>query len=150
MAYPSVNGQRVEWPAAIDAVSAHAKVGLLTGNWPEGAQTKLEVYRLWPYFEGCVGAYGCDGMHRNDLVPVAVRRGCRRWGRVDRAVLVGDTPADIAAAKAGHRALASSGTEVLSVAVNTGFSTPEDLKAAEPDVLIDDLEQGLDALLAVL
>lgn len=133
--------------ASVHAVRKTAKVGLLTGNWKEGARAKLHGFGLGELFEGCVGAYGGDGMHRNELVPVAVRRAIRRWGRVDRVVVIGDTVADVACARAGAEALP--GTEVVAVAVETGFATIDDLRASKPDLLLVDLDKGLPELLSV-
>src|SRR5258707_11004645 len=47
-------------------------MGLLTGNFIEGARVKLEYFDLWKYFP--CGAFGGDSADRNDLVPVALRR----------------------------------------------------------------------------
>ena len=49
--------------ASVHAVRRHAEVGLLTGNWFEGAWAKLAGFGLDELFDGCVGAYGGDGMH---------------------------------------------------------------------------------------
>ena len=47
-------------------------VGLLTGNFEEGARIKLGHFDLWQYFS--CGAYGGDAADRNALVPFAVER----------------------------------------------------------------------------
>lgn len=140
-------------PGVVDAVrtvAERAEVGLLTGNWEEGARTKLQVYRLWHMFDGCVGAFGSDGVHRDELIPVAHRRAVRRWGQVDRVVLIGDTPADVQAARAASAVFGTSGPTVIAVAVGTGYATPEALEASKPDLLVPDLAQGLEALLGCL
>jgi phosphoglycolate phosphatase-like HAD superfamily hydrolase len=134
-------------PEALSALQEVAVLGLVTGNWPEGARTKLEVYGLSRFFTDCVGAYGDDALDRNHLVPVAVRRARRRMDRVDRVVLVGDTPADVASARAGAEALGPGGPEVVAVAVSTGFAPIEALKASAPDLLLEDLASGLPELL---
>ena len=133
---------------AVEATQKKAEVGLLTGNWREGARTKLAAHGLSDLFEGCVGAYGGDAMDRNLLLPVAVRRACRRWGKVDRVIVVGDTPADVRCAQAGAAVLTR--TQVVSVAVETGFASPEELKASGPDYQLQDLSSGLATLLAQL
>lgn len=133
---------------AVREVALRAEVGLLTGNWKEGAHAKLAGFGLDGLFEGCVGAYGGDGMRRDDLVPVAVRRAQRRWGQVQRVVVIGDTVADVACARAGDRALPD--VDVVAVAVTTGFAPYEQLVAAQPDLLLPDLEQGLSGLLGLL
>src|SRR5215510_11500723 len=58
----------------LDALGARADahVGLLTGNFVEGARIKLEYFDLWKYFPW--GAFGGDSASRNDLVPVALAR----------------------------------------------------------------------------
>ena len=135
-------------PEVIHAIGDRAKVGLLTGNWEGGARIKLDTHGLGPLFAGCVGAYGSDAAVRNDLVPIAYRRAMRRWGRLGRVIVVGDTPADVACARAGAEAL--DGVDVLAVAVQTGFCSIGDLEQSRPDVLLTDLEQGLDDFLALL
>src|SRR4029077_14237705 len=47
-------------------------LGLLTGNFVDGARIQLEYFDLCEYFP--FGAFGGDAADRNDLVPVAVRR----------------------------------------------------------------------------
>jgi phosphoglycolate phosphatase len=136
--------------AALSAVQGHARLGLVTGNWPEGARTKLDVFGLADFFEGCPGAYGDDAVDRDQLLPVAVARARRRWGAIRRVVLVGDTPADISCARAGAMQMGSDGPEVIAVGVQTGFAGPEALAAAKPDLLLVDLVVGLPALLSAL
>lgn len=133
---------------AVREVALHAEVGLLTGNWKEGARAKLAGFGLDGLFEGCIGAYGGDGMCRDELVPVAVRRARRRLGSIHRVVVIGDTAADVACARAGDRELPN--VDVLAVAVGTGFAPYEDLVAAQPDLLIPDLDQGLAELVGLL
>ena len=137
-------------PDVVHRVRQVAKVGLLTGNWPEGARIKLGAHGLGQIFDGCVGAYGDDATSRNQLVPFAVRRGIRRWGEVRRVIVIGDTPADVACARAGAELMGSDGPEVLAVAVETGFSTPEQLRESGPDLQLTDLSVGLAALLDLI
>ena len=136
--------------AALSAVQAQARLGLVTGNWPEGARTKLDVFGLAHFFDGCPGAYGDDALDRDQLLPVAVARARRRWGAIRRVVLIGDTPADISCARAGAAQMGLGGPEVIAVGVQTGFASPEDLAAAKPDLLLTDLVVGLPALLSAL
>src|SRR4029450_2321943 len=58
----------------IDALEQRDDValGLLTGNFIDGARIKLGYFDLWKYFPS--GAFGGDSANRNDLVPVAMRR----------------------------------------------------------------------------
>jgi phosphoglycolate phosphatase-like HAD superfamily hydrolase len=117
-------------------------VGLLTGNVAEGARIKLEVTGLGGYFR--LGAYGEDAETREALLPVArARAAALGWAQPDprRIVVIGDTPRDVAVARA-HGARA--------VAVATGWTAPEELEACGPDALLPDLsrlEESLDALL---
>ena len=50
-------------------------LGLLTGNFKDGARIKLERFDLWRYFP--CGAFGDDSPDRNALVPVALDRAAR-------------------------------------------------------------------------
>ena len=137
-------------PDVVRQTKRLAKVGLLTGNWPEGARIKLAAHGLGDQFEGCVGAYGDDAPDRNHLVPFAVKRARRRWGEIRRVVVIGDTPADVACARAGAALLGPDGPDVLAVAVETGFSTPAQLRDACPDLQLTDLASGLQELLDLI
>lgn len=117
----------------LDALAARSDVflGLLTGNFAEGARIKLEYFDLWRYFR--CGAYGDDAADRNALVPFAVERaaGCGFNGvSPDRIFVVGDTPNDVACAHAvGARA----------VAVATGSYTVEQLRETGASDVFPDL-----------
>jgi phosphoglycolate phosphatase len=108
-----------------------AAQGLLTGNLRRGAQAKLGHHGLWDYFP--FGAFADDGEQRNDLGPHALRRARERHG-VDfapgRTWVVGDTPHDIASARAFG---------ANSLAVATGSHSQADLAAHHPTVLLPDL-----------
>lgn len=107
-------------------------VGLLTGNIENGARVKLSFFGIWERFS--LGAYGSDDEERKNLVPFAVERAARRFGRrpnVSDVWLVGDTPNDIAAARA-H------GARVLAVA--SGPHTLEDLSDHAPDASVLSLD----------
>ncbi len=105
--------------------------GLLTGNWRECAEVKLERFDLWHRFP--FGAFGDDGPHRPDLVPAALRRAEKLLGhayRPEHVVIVGDSARDIACAHAhGIRA----------IAVATGFASEEALREAGADWVYADL-----------
>lgn len=115
-------------------------LALLTGNLVRGAELKLTQYGLWHYFE--FGAYADDHHDRNALGPVAQARALDKHGHVfppERIYILGDTPHDIACARAiGARA----------IAIATGGCTREQLAAHAPDYLFDDLGD-LSAVLAV-
>jgi phosphoglycolate phosphatase len=106
-------------------------LALLTGNFIESAQIKLEHFDLWKYFP--CGAFGGDAANRNDLVPVAMTR-ARECGIADVApenvLVVGDTPNDVECALvAGARP----------IAVATGGYSMEELRASGADIVFKDL-----------
>jgi phosphoglycolate phosphatase len=117
----------------LDALSARGDcaLGLLTGNVRQGAEIKLRTFGLWEYFS--IGAFGCDRELRSELVAVALERAEQHFGeRFEPAgtLVIGDTPADIEAARAGG---------CISVAVATGRYGLSELRACEPDVLLEHL-----------
>ncbi len=127
-------------PGVHQALAATARRGtnaLLTGNWRAGARAKLAPVDLWESF--ALGAFGDDSGNRNDLVPVAEARARSAGLSFGRTVVIGDTPADVACARAGG---------AVAVAVSTGWSTREALVSAGPDLLLEDLAVGLPRLLA--
>ena len=125
-AYPGV-------PEVLEALHLRADVinSLLTGNIQANAVVKLSAFGLERWLDFDVGAYGSDPHEeRSDLVAVARERAAAKYSEPTGAVLVGDTPLDVRAAKeAGARA----------VAVATGFADPEALRASSPDVYLEDL-----------
>ncbi|HEY1084046.1 MAG TPA: HAD family hydrolase [Prosthecobacter sp.] len=90
------------------AQSGRADLGLLTGNVRAGADIKLKRFDLHAFFLD--GAFGDDAEDRNHLGPVAVQRVSSATGRQylpEEIVVIGDTPKDIACARAiGARCLA--------------------------------------------
>ena len=119
--------------ALLDDLQARDGVylGLLTGNFEAGARIKLEYFDLWRYFQ--CGAFGDDAADRNALVPFAVSR-AREFGVPDLAphdiLVVGDTPHDIACARA---------VGATPVAVATGMFTTEQLRDSGADIVFRDL-----------
>jgi phosphoglycolate phosphatase-like HAD superfamily hydrolase len=127
----------------LDDLHARADVflGLLTGNFEQGARIKLEHFDLWRYFR--CGAFGDDAPDRNALVPFAVER-ARRCGLdqpdPDRIFVVGDTPLDVACARA---------VGAVPIAVATGTFSVDELRASGADLVFEDLTDRvpfLDAL----
>lgn len=117
-------------------------VGLLTGNIEAGARIKLEPTGLLPHF--CLGAFGSDARDRDQLPSVAVVRAEALTGKPispDQVVVIGDTPLDIACARAF-------GARVVSVA--TGGHQPEELASHRPDLLFRDLSDVSEVLGALL
>jgi phosphoglycolate phosphatase len=119
--------------ALLDALQPRPDVflGLLTGNFEEGARIKLEHFGLWRYFR--CGAYGDDASDRNALVPFAVKR-ARACGLPDlpphQILVVGDTPHDVACALA---------VGALPVGVATGSYGVDQLRASGADIVFEDL-----------
>lgn len=105
-------------------------LGLVTGNLTRIGWRKLERAGLRDYFR--FGAFGEMARTRAGLVRLAIREGLRRgWiGRDAPVSLIGDAPADIAAARAN-------GIRIISV--KTGITPPEELRALEPDFLLPNL-----------
>ncbi len=107
------------------------RVGLLTGNLPRGAQVKLGYFGLAEFF--AFGAFGDKHLLRDDVAREALQAVHERCGKdasLDRVFVVGDTPLDVACARAiGAQA----------VAVATGHYTMEQLAATKPDLLLADL-----------
>ncbi|MDP6933489.1 MAG: hypothetical protein QGG40_11265, partial [Myxococcota bacterium] len=116
----------------------------------EGARAKLEAYELWRWFEEAPGAFGEDAPRREELLPVAWKRARERGMHGSRVIVIGDTPADVRTARVGAELLGPGAPEVLAVAVRTGFATDESLEESAPDLLLENLEVGLEALLAMV
>jgi phosphoglycolate phosphatase-like HAD superfamily hydrolase len=117
----------------LEALDARADVGmgLLTGNFEAGARVKLGHFDLWRYFT--FGAFGGDAADRNALVPFAVER-ARTCGLPEIAdsdvIVVGDTPHDVLCAHAAG---------ATAVAVATGPSSVDELRAAGAEHVFPDL-----------
>jgi phosphoglycolate phosphatase len=108
-------------------------LGLLTGNFIEGARLKLEYFDLWKYFP--CGAFGGDSPDRNALVPVAIRR-AREAGFADfetsHVIVVGDTPSDVECARV---------VGATPVAVATGGYSVEQLRETGAEIVFADLSE---------
>ena len=73
-------------------------VGLGTGNVPRGAALKLESAGIAGLFDMARGGYGDDGDERHEVLATGARR-CDPTGALP-VVIIGDTPRDVAAARA--------------------------------------------------
>ena len=106
------------------------ELGLLTGNLREGARLKLEHYGIAEFFG--FGAYGDHHLERDDVARTAWDHLRRRWPQVrgEDVWVFGDTPLDIRCAR-------TIGARVVAVA--TGWHPPQELQAAQPDLLLPDL-----------
>jgi len=129
--------------ASLEALESREDVGvgLLTGNYRQGAAIKLGHFGLWERFG--FGAFGDAHADRRHLVPIAIAEAERALGvRVppSRVVVIGDTPLDVDCARA-HGAVA--------VAVATGPFSTDELAASSPDLVLETLED-LPALIRVV
>lgn len=103
-------------------------VGLLTGNFREGAHRKLAHYGLADYFP--FGSFGDTHLERDDVARAALEMLQQEHADLDleRVWVIGDTPADIQCGQAiGAR----------TVAVATGWIEIEELAARQPDHLFE-------------
>ncbi|HAW27563.1 MAG TPA: haloacid dehalogenase [Planctomycetaceae bacterium] len=108
-------------------------LGLLTGNFEQGAKQKLAHYELQQYFD--FGAYGDHHADRDDVAHEALRQIRERHAAelLERTSVwvLGDTPNDITCARA-------IGANVIAVA--TGVYSLEELRQCEPDYLFEHFE----------
>ena len=121
----------IEALEALKARQDRYMIGLLTGNFEQGARLKLESFGLNSYF--ATGAFGSDHEDRNKLLPIAVERFRIISGRdfdFGDCIVIGDTPRDVLCAKPYN---------ATSIAVATGPYSPSSLVAAGADVVVDDL-----------
>jgi phosphoglycolate phosphatase len=106
-------------------------LALLTGNFEAAARLKLAYFDLWRYFR--CGAFGDAAPDRNGLLPRAVSTvaacGGPAFAATD-AVVIGDTPLDIACAKFSL---------ARSIGVATGMHSVDELRSAGADVVFADL-----------
>src|SRR5690606_1805481 len=118
-----------------------AAVGLGTGNIRAGARIKLERVELDSTFT--FGGFGCDAESRAELIRIGAERGARALGvslTSCRVVVIGDTPKDVAAARA-------IGAECIGV--GTGHFSPQALIDSGATSAFADLSApgAIDALL---
>jgi len=107
-------------------------LALVTGNLTRIGWRKLERAGLSQYFR--FGAFGEMAKTRGGLARLAIEQ-ARREGliRADSPIsLVGDAVQDVQAARENG---------IRAIAVRTGITPPEDLEAARPDLLLEDLTQ---------
>ncbi|MFD4237150.1 HAD hydrolase-like protein [Streptomyces sp. NPDC058542] len=124
--------------AALDTVAAMDDVvqSIVTGNIRAVAKTKIQVFGLDTYIQFPYGGYGDDHDDRADLVRTAIARTRAAKGAhvaLTDVLLIGDTPADVAAARAA-------GVPVLAVA--TGRTSATELAEAGATTTINDLHDA--------
>jgi phosphoglycolate phosphatase-like HAD superfamily hydrolase len=130
-------GELLAWLAGREDV----KLGLLTGNYQAVARLKLARAGIGSYFPGGQGAFGSDAEDRAALPAIARRRA----GTVglphprERTFVIGDTPRDIACARADG---------VRCMAVTTGPFAADQLTGA--DAVVSGAGELRDALAAEL
>ncbi len=109
-------------------------VALLTGNWEPGAKAKLARFDLNRFFP--FGAFGCDGVERSELPPVALDRAERARGRrflPEEVLIIGDSIHDVSCAHAHG---------IPCLAVGTGRTPESALQAAGADWFVPDLRSA--------
>ena len=84
--------------ATLEEVAATAKTALLTGNPEPMARARMERLGLARFFARGEGAFGCEAEDRRRLIGLARER-AGGWPAED-TVAVGDTPLDVAGARA--------------------------------------------------
>ena len=106
----------VAWLAERDG----ARLGLLTGNFEPVGRLELARAGFGEWFRSAPGAFGSDSEDRAALPAIARRRA----GHIprDQAIVIGDTPRDIACARAD---------DLRCVAVATGQFGREELSDAD-------------------
>jgi phosphoglycolate phosphatase-like HAD superfamily hydrolase len=109
------------------------RLALLTGNLEPIAWLKISRAGLDHYFERGQGGFGSDNEDRTEL-PAIARKRAGGYPR-SKTVIIGDTPRDIACARADG---------VRCVAVATGPFKAEEL--AKADVVVQSAHQLLDVL----
>jgi phosphoglycolate phosphatase len=122
-------------PEVLRALDADPDVRstVLTGNTEANAAVKLAAFELTRWIDLEIGAFGSDDHDRTALVPIALERARRLRGlRLDPedVWVVGDTPRDLACARAGG---------VRCALVATGHAPLEELRATDADVVLEDL-----------
>jgi phosphoglycolate phosphatase len=117
---------------------------VLTGNVRRMAEMKLGAVGLDANLDLETGAYGDSHEIRSELVHLARGNAARKYGREfagTATVLVGDTPLDVAAARA---------TGARAVAVATGGTSADKLAESGADAVLPDLTDTPAVLSAIL
>lgn len=116
-------------PALLQSLAANDDhlLSLVTGNYEPVARVKLHAAGIGHFFREGQGGFGSDAEDRAQLPPIARRRAGRAAGLDqdyprEQTVVIGDTPRDIACARADG---------LRCVAVTTGPHPAEDLTGAD-------------------
>jgi len=116
-------------------------LGLLTGNAERGARKKLSPFNINHFFK--FGAFGSDGFYRNELPPIAKKRGEEYSGttfRDDEIFVIGDTPSDVECGKI---------LNAKTIGINTFTEFYEELVKSKPDFIFDGFEDTKAVLNAI-
>lgn len=107
---------------------------LLTGNLSVAAEIKLNQVDLWHYFDGKPHSFGEISHQRSELARFAGKQYnefLRAELKPEQFIIIGDTPNDIACARAF-------GAKAVAVATGRNHSA-EELAEFKPDILLEDL-----------
>jgi len=110
---------------------AEATVSLGTGNFRGSARLKLKHYGIAQHFR--FGGFGDRTTVRAGIIEQGIRAANRAVGTHGTVFVIGDTVHDVAAAKANG---------AVAIAVATGLPSRDELAKANPDVLLDTLEDA--------
>jgi phosphoglycolate phosphatase len=116
-------------------------VGLLTGNFLEGAKIKLSVFDLFKRFK--FGVFGDDTYIRNDMPGIAKNKIKKLFNSditFNEMIIIGDTIYDIECAKYSG---------AISIAVGTGWTDEAVLKSKKPDYYFKDLSDNKEVIKAM-
>ena len=130
-------------PELLESLSARedVRLSLVTGNFEPIARLKLRRAGVGRFFERGQGGFGSDSEDRTVLPELARRRAGAdgvAWPR-ERTIVIGDTPRDIACARADG---------VRVIGVTTGPHPAEDLRDADAVAGPGELAGVLEQLLA--
>jgi phosphoglycolate phosphatase len=106
---------------------------VLTGNLAVNAALKVTAFGLERWLDMGIGAYGSDDQDRTRLVPIAIDKASRRYGHrfgPEEVWIIGDTPRDLACARAGG---------ARCVLVGTGRFSFDELVREDADAVLSDL-----------
>lgn len=137
---PSLDGHLAPGVAELLAAVARRdgiELSLVTGNYEGIARLKLERAGIGHHFAAGQGGFGSDSEHRDELPPIARAR-AGGYAR-ERTIVIGDTPRDIACARADG---------VRCLAVATGPHPAEELAGADAVARPGELATVLGGLLA--
>jgi phosphoglycolate phosphatase-like HAD superfamily hydrolase len=110
-------------------------LGLVTGNLEAAAHIKLHRAHLNRFFS--FGGYGSDSNDRAEVTRIALGRAAFVFGedvRPGDAIVIGDTPLDVAGAHAAG---------IACVGVGSHHYTADQLRAAGADFAVSSLEEAL-------